>query len=162
MEQIALEYGYVGLFIISFIAATLIAAPSDVLAAIMPQLGYDPIRVFAVAATAGMLGNLINYYIGRYGYDFVLTRFFMNRDDDDQKQNTPDRWMKRAEQVYERYGVWTLLLSGTPFIGDPLTTVAGAFRVNLWVFFVLVFIGKVWKYALMLGGVEVVVRAVTG
>ncbi|MEM6529361.1 MAG: VTT domain-containing protein, partial [Chloroflexota bacterium] len=109
-------------------------------------------------ATAGMLGNLINYYIGRYGYDFVLARFFISRDGD-AVQSGPDRWLLRAEKFYERYGVWTLLLSGTPFIGDPLTTVAGAFQVRMWIFLLLVFAGKVWKYALMLGGVDLIVRA---
>jgi membrane protein YqaA with SNARE-associated domain len=156
MEQFATDYGYIGLFIISFIAATLIAAPSDVLAAIMPQMGYDPVNVFLVAASAGILGNLLNYYIGRYGYTFFLTRFF--KANPEKQTRRTDRWLNHAENFYERYGVWTLLLSGTPFIGDPLTTVAGAFRVNLFIFIVLVMIGKIIKFTIMLGGVDLIVK----
>ena len=158
MEQIALQYGYFGLFVMSFVAATLIAAPSDVVAMSMPQFGYNPVWVALVATLGGYLGNLVNYGVGKYGAAFVLARFFPDtvsnsNNEDDESDN---RWMGRAQRLYERYGVWSLLLSGTPFIGDPLTTVAGAFNVNLLTFSALVLVGKVAKFALLLGAVDVV------
>lgn len=163
MQQLALEYGYVGLFVFSFVAATLITAPSDALAAAMPQLGYNPVHVLWVATLGGVLGNLINYAIGRYGYQAVMARFVgkkgKEKENDESSANAEqndkaDKWAQRAENLYTRYGVWTLLLSGLPFIGDPLTTVAGAFRVKLWVFIVLVLIGKIVKFVLLLGAVD--------
>jgi membrane protein YqaA with SNARE-associated domain len=146
MLELASEYGYLGLFALSFVAATLIAAPSDVLAMAMPSLGYEAVIVALVATAGGYLGNLVNYGIGYYGAGFILSRFVS-----DERQS---KWGQRAERVYERYGVWSLLLSGTPFIGDPLTTVAGGFRVNLMVFSALVIIGKLIKFALLLGAVD--------
>ncbi len=162
MEQFALQYGYAGLFLFSFIASTLVAAPADVMAMAMPQFGYNPWLVGLVASVGGYLGNLVNYGIGKYGATFLLTRFFQRREptdsaDSDEVKET-DRWLERAEQLYDRYGVWSLLFSGTPFIGDPLTTVAGAFRVNLWVFTVLVLLGKFAKFALLLGATDAVVQ----
>jgi len=150
MVDYALQFGYVGLFVMSFVAATLIAAPSDVLAAAMPQFGYDPVWVIVIASVGGFLGNLLNYYIGKFGGDFFFARI-VGIDED-------SRWMKRAERFYSRYGVWTLLLSGTPFIGDPLTTVAGAFEVRLWVFSVLVMVGKLAKFALLLSSTDAILR----
>jgi membrane protein YqaA with SNARE-associated domain len=157
MVELALDWGYAGLFVLSFVAATLIAAPSDVLAMAMPPVGFNPVWVALVATLGGYLGNLVNYAVGRYGAKFVLGRWVDYDPDAD-----ADSMQKRAERLYDRYGVWTLLLSGTPFIGDPLTTVAGGFGVRLWVFSVLVIIGKLAKFALLLGAVDVVFRLFAG
>lgn len=153
MADLALQYGYLGLFFVSLLAATLVAAPSDVMAMSMPQFGYNPWLVGFVATAGGFLGNLLNYGIGRYGAKFFLARYLESDSDDHREQ----KWLGRAERLYERYGVWTLLLSGTPFVGDPLTTVAGGFGVNLAVFSVLVIIGKLIKFALLLGATDLVV-----
>lgn len=50
-----------------------------------------------------------------------------------------------------RYGVWSLLLSWLPIIGDPLTVVAGALRVGLLRFVLLVSIGKGARYIFIVG-----------
>ena len=86
--------------------------------------------------------SLINYCIGRYGVQFVLARFI--------PEDVESRWRVRAERVYERYGLWSLLLAGMPFIGDPLTAIAGAFKINLMLFSVLVVIGRIIKLVLLL------------
>lgn len=156
MVEFAMQYGYLGLFFFSFVAATLVAAPSDVMAMGMPSLGFDPVTVVLVATAGGYLGNLVNYAVGRYGAKFILSRWVA--DDDDEGEN---KWQRRAERLYERYGVWSLLLSGTPFIGDPLTTVAGGFGVHLGTFSVLVIIGKLVKFALLLGATDAVIGLFT-
>lgn len=151
MVDFAMQYGYLGLFVFSFVAATLIAAPSDVMAMGMPSAGFDPVWVALVATAGGYFGNLVNYAVGRYGAKFFVSRWVADDDDD-----SANRWRQRAERLYERYGVWSLLLSGTPFVGDPLTTVAGGFGVNLVTFSALVIAGKLVKFALLLGVTDVV------
>lgn len=146
----ASDYGYWGLFVFSFVASTLIAAPADVMAMAMPQLGFHPVGVALVGTLGGYLGNVVNYFVGRYGASFFLTRYVQQ--DDEQEGH----WFQRAESLYDRYGVWTLLLSGAPFIGDPLTTVAGAFKVRWWVFTALVVVGKLLKFVLLLGATDLV------
>ncbi len=47
-------------------------------------------------------------------------------------------------QFYQAYGVWTLLLSWAPIIGDPLTVLAGAARTPL-TFFILLVIVESWR-----------------
>jgi membrane protein YqaA with SNARE-associated domain len=58
--------------------------------------------------------------------------------------------MQRAARWFERYGIWCLLFSWVPVIGDPLTLVAGLAKVRLLPFFVLVLVGKSLRYALVL------------
>ena len=43
-----------------------------------------------------------------------------------------------------------LLLAWMPVIGDPLTLVAGIMRVNLWLFLLLVGIGKTIRYVIVI------------
>ena len=60
-----------------------------------------------------------------------------------------DATNNRAQAWFARYGVWSLLLSWVPVIGDPLTVVAGMLRVSFGRFVLLVTIGKVLRYALI-------------
>ena len=47
---------------------------------------------------------------------------------------------------YLKYGKWSLFLSWVPLIGDPLTIVAGMFRVPLIIFIIIVSISKILRY----------------
>jgi membrane protein YqaA with SNARE-associated domain len=51
--------------------------------------------------------------------------------------------------MYEKYGIWSLLVSWLPVIGDPLCLVAGIFRIGFIRFSVLVFVGKFSRYAIL-------------
>jgi membrane protein YqaA with SNARE-associated domain len=56
------------------------------------------------------------------------------------------RALERAEGWYRRFGRWTLLLSWTPVVGDPLTMIAGVLREPLWSFLLIVGIAKTGRY----------------
>ena len=55
----------------------------------------------------------------------------------------------RAQAWFARYGIWSLLLSWVPIVGDPLTLVAGIMRVPIGRFLIFVAVGKVLRYALI-------------
>ena len=64
--------------------------------------------------------------------------------------------MQKAERQYRKYGRFSLLLSWVPFIGDPITVVAGVLREPLWSFVLLVTIAKGARYmfvAMVVSGV---------
>jgi membrane protein YqaA with SNARE-associated domain len=48
--------------------------------------------------------------------------------------------------VAERYGVYTLLFTWVPGIGDAITMVAGLMQLSFRYFFILVFLGKFGRY----------------
>ncbi|EDN65793.1 conserved hypothetical protein, membrane [Beggiatoa sp. PS] len=54
--------------------------------------------------------------------------------------------MCKAQSVFSKYGVWTLLLAWLPVVGDPLTFIAGVFRVPIFIFLILVLVGKGSRY----------------
>jgi membrane protein YqaA with SNARE-associated domain len=84
-----------------------------------------------VATVANLPGSLVNWMLGRFSSALRDCRWFP----------IDDQLYRRATDWVARYGVWSLLLSWLPVIGDPLTVVAGALRVGLLRFILLVSIG---------------------
>lgn len=138
------QFGYLGLFIISFLAASLLPLSSEVFVLAMPPLGYNVWIVGAVATFGNFVGALTNYYVGLKGSDFIGSRYFAIKE---------ESWIK-AENFYSRWGPVALFFSWVPFIGDPLTAVAGALHMNIWTFTFWVILGKGLRYVVLLGVVN--------
>jgi membrane protein YqaA with SNARE-associated domain len=127
------------LFVLSFLAATILPIGSEWLLIIM-ILQEFPIQDVIMTATVGnSLGACTTYLIGTWGACFVIRTIL--RIDDVQ--------LARVEILYNKYGIWSLLLSWLPIIGDPLCLIAGIFRINFVHFSVLVFVGKFFRYAIL-------------
>lgn len=145
--DILFQLGYLGLFLISFLAASIIPLSSEVFVLAMPPLGYNIWLVGIVATLGNYAGALTNYYIGLKGTDIAIGRWF---------EIKPDSW-KRAANFYERWGPVALFFSWVPFLGDPLTAVAGAFKMHLGTFTFWVIIGKGIRYVVLLGFAEQII-----
>jgi len=132
---------YLSLFATSFLAATLLPAYSEVVFAGLQQAGYDPLALWAWATAGNTLGAAVNWGLGRYLLHFEDRRWFPFRLDT----------LGKAQQWFQRYGVWSLLLAWLPIGGDALTFVAGVMRVRFDLFLLLTAIGKGARYAVLLG-----------
>lgn len=131
---------YLSLFAAAFVAATLLPTQSEVLLAYylaQPELSVAGLIV--VATIGNVLGSTVNWYFGRFLRHFQGRRWFPVK----------AREMERAERVYHRFGRWSLLMSWAPFIGDPLTLVAGVLREPLPSFLLIVTIAKAGRYLLV-------------
>lgn len=128
---------YLSLFALAFVAATLLPAQSELALAGMAASGRFDIALLILAATAGnVLGSLTNWVIGRFLAARRGARWFP----------VSETALARAEARYARWGVWSLLLSWVPIIGDPLTLVAGLMRTPLTLFVPLVLVAKLGRY----------------
>ena len=121
---------------------------SEAAVALLPALGYEPAAVLVVATFGNTLGALLNYAVGRVGVRLVAVRW-LRRD---------PQGLARAGRLYARWGAPLLLLSWLPVVGDPLTAVAGALGTPLPAFLFWVALGKLFRYAVVLG----VARALLG
>lgn len=100
----------------SLLAATVFPAQSEALLLGMHLTGvHSSVVLVAVATLGNVLGACINWLLGRYIEHFKKRRWFPVR----------EQALDKAVRMYRRYGVWTLLLSWVPVIGDPLTVIAG-------------------------------------
>lgn len=136
MEEFLLHNGLPALFVLSFLAATVIPLGSEWLLIGLILQSVDPGRAVAVATFGNYLGACTTYGIGLWGSTFMLQRVL--RVDAQQAE--------RAAVLFNRYGSWSLLLSWVPVIGDPLCLVAGSLRFNFILFSGLVLIGKFARY----------------
>ncbi len=130
------------LFAAAFLFGTLLPGSSEAALAATLKLGAAPAGLAIAVATLGnTLAGLVNWAIGRFGARFR---------DHPRFPLSPARFA-RCEALYARYGVWTLLFSWLPVIGDPLTVAAGLMRTSLWVFVPLMAIGKIARYLAVAG-----------
>ena len=128
-----------GLFTAAFLSATLLPGVSEATLAALLLNGHDPFQLWVVATIGNTLGSVVNWGLGRYFLHFQDARWFPFK---------ADR-LERAQRWFEARGVRTLTLGWMPVIGDALTFLAGVLRTPLWLFIVLVGIGKAARYAVV-------------
>ncbi len=137
MEFFITDHGYLSLFLLSFLASTILPLGSEWLLVTMLLDGQNPGMSVAVATIGNTLGACTTYAIGLYGGTFLTTKVL----------RISDREKLRAEKIYRFGGSWTLLLSWLPVIGDPLCLVGGLFNIRFGQFLLLVCCGKFARYA---------------
>jgi len=136
LEHWLLEHGYPALFLLSFLASTLVPLGSEWLLAVLLINSFDPSMVVAVATVGNSCGALTTYAIGLWGGPFLVQRVLQVSQESQQ----------RAERYFSRYGSWALLFSWVPILGDPLCLVGGVLRTGFCRFIVLVSVGKFIRY----------------
>jgi len=128
---------YLSLFIISFLAATILPLSSELtLAGLMATSNYDNLLLLIFASLGNVLGSVVNWILGFYSRNLVTKKWFPFK----------DQQIEKSSSWFNRFGKWSLLFAWVPIIGDPLTLVAGLLKVKFIEFIILVTIGKVSRY----------------
>jgi membrane protein YqaA with SNARE-associated domain len=148
MSDFLPDNGYLALFIVGFAASTLLPLGSEWLLVALILKGFDPAVSVTVATVGNYLGACTTYWIGAYGGPFLIGRVL----------RIDEAELARATRTYGKYGVWSLFFSWLPIIGDPLCLVGGLLGVSFVRFSLLVFSGKLVRYA----SIALIVHASTG
>ena len=131
---------YLAVFLSAFVAATLLPAQSEaVLSFYILSAPQTVLALILVATVGNVLGSVVNWVVGFYATRFQNRKWF---------PATPSQ-IKRAEKFYRKYGRYSLLLCWVPFIGDPITVIAGVLREPVLSFLILVTIAKSARYILL-------------
>lgn len=128
------KVGLSSVFIVSFIAATLIPMGSEpvVFAAIKANSTlFWPVILFATAGNT--LGGIVNYWLG-YGAKQIFV------------QERRSYWL----HWLERGGAKMMLLAWLPIVGDPICSLGGWLKLPFWPSFVYMAIGKILRYIMMI------------
>ena len=129
-----------GLFLSAFLAATLIPAQSELgLGYLVVNTDYSTVLLVTVASLGNTTGATINWFIGQ-GVARSIVR--------SEKIKASTRYWT-VINWYKKYGKWTLLLSWAPFIGDPITIIAGILKVPLKTFLLIVAVAKTSRYVII-------------
>ncbi len=126
------EYGYLGLFVGAFLAATVIPFSSDVMLVALLAVGADPVIATVVATLGNWLGGLVSYWMGYIGKWEWLEKYMRVKQSTLEKQK---RWV-------DKFGAALALFSWLPGIGDVLAIALGFYRLPLRTTAIYMLIGK--------------------
>jgi membrane protein YqaA with SNARE-associated domain len=128
---------YASMLVLAFGAGTLLPFSSEVaLVAAMKATSASTVGLVAFATVGNVAGSVFNWWVGRSARRFEGRRWFPF----DRPQ------IDRASARFQKLGLWSLVMSWLPVVGDPLTFVAGVLRVPLPIFLALVTIGRLGRY----------------
>ena len=131
---------YISLFTVAFMVATIVPFGSEAYFVALLSTGkYNDFLLISAASLGNVLGSVFNWVCGYYINYFIKKPWFPIN----------NQMIDKGNKMFKKYGKWSLLLSWVPFIGDPITFVAGTLRYSFIPFIILVSIGKVGSYLLI-------------
>lgn len=131
-----ISLGYLGLFIASFLAATVVPFSSEIVFSALVYGGLDPWNCVFVATAGNWLGGLSCYFIGKLGKIEWIEKYLRI------KKEKLDKWLHSIH----KYGDWFAFFSFLPGIGDAIAVASGFFRCNFWVVAISMLLGKFIRY----------------
>jgi len=133
-----ISYGSIGLFGISFLAATILPFSSEAALVGAVAIGITKTEALITASIGNCLACLFNYKLGSFFRKISEKKLFSSKHG------------KKAVHLMEKYGSYSLLFSWLPFIGDPITIAAGIAKINLWLFITVVFSLRITRYIILI------------
>ena len=129
--------GYLSLFTISFLAATILPFSSELMLASMLSIeNYNRTLLITFSSLGNILGSVFNWVLGFYFIKLQNKKWFPFK----------EKQISKSALWFEKYGKWSLLFVWVPIIGDPLTFVAGTMKTKILTFIILVSFGKIARY----------------
>jgi len=148
LRNLVLHYGILGLFIASFLSSTIFFPFTfEVLLPPFYYLGISKLFVVLSATTGSLLGMYVNYFLGYHGFFRPFGKKI--------KRET----MHRAREWMHKYGgvgLFAIILLPTPIPPDPVGVVCGAIKMELRIFLLIVALGKLMRYSLVLGILDLI------
>ncbi|MBP3408467.1 MAG: DedA family protein [Bacteroidaceae bacterium] len=133
------DYGYVGMGIMAFLAGTVLPIASEVLLVFFLGAGLNAVGLTLSATVGNVLGGITCFLFGYLAKKERVQAFF----------RIPDRRMRRADRLIDKYGYWTAFFSFVPAIGEVFLVALGIMRASKTKVFVLMALGKLLRYSLI-------------
>lgn len=141
------EFGYIGLFVASFLAATILPFGSEFVFAGLIALGMDAWTCVIIASVGNWMGGMTNYYLGRLGkIEWIEKYLKISKERIDKMQ----KWL-------DKKGAYMAFFSFLPAIGDIIALALGFMRSNVYIVNISMFFGKFIRYVLIMYGVNWIV-----
>lgn len=131
------DYGYWGMGILSFLSGSVLPIASEILLLFFLNLGLSAVWLTIVATVGNTFGGISCFMLG----------YLTNKNTVQRVLRIPEKRMKRADMLIQKYGYWTAALSFVPAIGEVLLVVLGIMRVNKYKVIAVMTVGKFVRYA---------------
>ena len=134
--DVLIEYGYIGVFVASFLAATVLPFSSEVALTGVLWAGASYWPCLIAASAGNSLGGMTCYWIDMLGkVEWIEKYLKLNKD----KLAGVQRWVKKR-------GVWSAFFVFVPGIGDFIAVALGFLRANAWTVALFMTAGKTLRY----------------
>ena len=131
-----IKLGYLGLFLSSFLASTIIPISSEIVLSGLIYLGSNVWICIFVATAGNFLGGLTTYYLGYLGkWEWV-----------EKYMKTPREKIERFQTKIQKYGVYSAFFAWLPFVGDLIALGLGFMRINPIKVSVLMLVGRFVRF----------------
>ena len=132
------QLGLLGLFIGTFLAATVVPFSSDALYVAVLLATKRPLACLLVGSIGNWLGGITTYLLGRLAkWEWLEKTFKVSREK-----------LEKQKVKIDKYGVWMALLSWIPIAGDVIALALGFYKSPaLWTILLLL-VGKFGRFAI--------------
>lgn len=144
--DLLIQYGYVGMFLASLLAGSVFPFSSEAVMAGLLAAGLNPWPLVMYGTIGNVMGSLFNYFIGTLGRLDWIEKYLHVK---------PDK-LDRAQRLMSQYGAWIGFFAFLPIIGSAIAIVLGLVRANIWVTLVSFTLGKIFRYLLIIYGMNLI------
>ena len=138
------EYGYIGLFLASFLAATILPFGSEFVFVTLIAFRLDPWLCTIIASVGNWLGGMTNYYLGRLGKTEWIEKYLKVKKEK----------IEKIQQWLHGKGAVMAFFSFLPAVGDIIALALGYMRANVYIVNICTFLGKFIRYVMLMYGVQ--------
>ena len=138
------EYGIIGLFLNSLLAATAIPLPTEILTSALLIGGENIVLVAITLIIGSTIGGILNYFIG-FGGNKLIKK--MKKKSDVEKQD------KKHNKLLDKFG-WSAIFFAAwiPIVGDLILISAGVKKMKFIKFSIFMISGKIIKTIIVVLG----------
>ena len=138
------EYGIIGLFLNSLLAATAIPLPTEILTSALLIGGENIVLVAITLIIGSTIGGILNYFIG-FGGNKLIKK--MKKKSDVEKQD------KNHNKLLDKFG-WSAIFFAAwiPIVGDLILISAGVKKMKFIKFSIFMISGKIIKTIIVVMG----------
>ena len=131
------EYGIIGLFLNSLLAATAIPLPTEILTSALLIGGENIVLVAIVLIIGSTIGGILNYFLG-FGGNKLIKKI--------KKKSDIEKHEKKHNKLLDKFG-WTAIFFAAwiPVIGDLILISAGVKKMKFTKFSIFMVSGKIIK-----------------
>lgn len=142
-----MNYGYVGMLLAAFLAGSFIPFSSEAVMLGLIAAGLNPWLLVAYGSVGNVAGSLFNYFVGRLGKTEWIERYL----------HVKPESMEKARRFLSGHGAWMGFFAFIPVIGNAITITLGLMRANLLITTISIALGKVGRYVLLIGSLELII-----
>lgn len=139
MLDFLINYGYIGVFLAAFLAATILPFSSEVVLAGVMASGADYWTLIIAATIGNVLGGMTCYWLGTLGKREWITKYL----------GMPAEKVDHWTNYLQGKGSWMAFFVFLPGVGDFFAVALGLLRANAWAVLGFMTVGKFLRYLVL-------------